>query len=572
MPVLSSMYRLTKRTVSGPRAWIGLSLYATVLALEFVGVWVSIQFIDWTKTFYDALEQLDVAQAVAQIWVFAALVAMSASAYLTGDWLRKRLLFIWRARLTAQALDGWLCDGAHWHLRPGLSVEAVDNPDQRVAEDCRNFIRLLLLESIDLITNIVALFSYVAILWGLSDFALNLALMGTDISIPRYMVWLAFIYVALSSGITHLLGRPLKSLVFRQERREADFRHALIQLRESATEVAQSRGEPAERRRLDTRFEAIRGNWHRLIGREFILGLFTRPYFHSVLRLPLFFALPAYFAGAVTFGGLMQLSAAFSRVTTTLSWFIFSYRNLAEFAAVAQRLDGLFANCDCPSPMPGAPRSIERETTQDGALHVSGLTLYTPQGRALDRVPDITIKPGERIWIRGPSGQGKSTLLAALSGLWRYGAGRIGRPEASIMFLPQKPHVSPEGLAVAACYPHDPAKVPPARLHKVLTTLGLGHRLSQMAVHGPEAVEGLSMGERQRLALARILISRPDWIVLDEATSALDVRAEADMLRMIRRELPDTTILCVSHRQPLALSPYRTWTIGAEETPERRIA
>jgi len=229
---------------------------------------------------------------------------------------------------------------------------------------------------------------------------------------------------------------------------------------------------------------------------------------------------------------------------------------------VAERLDDLFTSADQPPPMPGAARDIIRTTSSDDALHLRGLRLITPQGRALFPVPDRTIHQGERIWIAGASGQGKSTLLAAISGVWPYGEGQIDRPASRILYLPQKPHLFSEGLAAAACYPEDPADVPPGRIRQVLTQLGLEHRLPALDDDGPAALEGLSMGERQRLALARVLLLRPDWVALDEATSSLDATAEAEILSLINRTLPDTTILCVSHRDPLPLSPYSIWQIG----------
>ncbi|RKT35026.1 putative ATP-binding cassette transporter [Roseovarius halotolerans] len=570
--ILGRIWRLTLLAASGPRAWVGLTLFGTVLGLQFADIWVDLQMIDWSKRFFDALEQRDAATAIRELWVFGGIVGLSAAIFLISDYLRKRLLLRWRARLTDQALDRWTGSRAYWHLRPGMSPKAVDNPDQRVAEDCRHYVRLLLEETLDLVTRIVALVSYVAVLWNLSDFVLTLPIFGSSVDIPRYLVWLAFIYVAVSSLFTHLMGRPLKSLVFHQERFEADFRHSLIQLRDNATEIAYSGGEPAERRRLAARFDGIRGNWNRLIRRELILGLFTRPYFQSILRVPLFFALPAYFMGAITLGGLMQLSGAFGRVTQTLSWFIFSYRNLAEFAAVAERLDDLFANAVSPAPMPGAPRAILRERSPDAALHVEGLRLSTPQGKALAPVPDKSVLPGARVWIAGASGRGKSTLLAAISGLWPYGEGRICLPEGRFLYLPQKPHLFTEGLAAAACYPADPEEFSPGQLREAITRLGLGHRLDRLDMRGPGALEGLSMGERQRLALARALLLRPDWVVLDEATSALDAEAEAEVLGVIRAALPDAAILCVAHRPPKPLAPYEIWRIGDDNAEERKSA
>ncbi len=571
LTVLGRILRLTRRATLGPGAAGGLATYAVVLAFQLFGVWISVRLIAWNRDFFDALEQLDGAAAFRQVGVFAVLIGLSAGSFLAGDWLRKNLLMTWRARLTDQALDGWIGGRAYWHLRPGLSPDAVDNPDQRVADDCRIFVTRFLGESLDLISNVVAIVSYLTVLWGLSSFPLAFSLFGIDVVIPRYMVWAAFLYVALSSVITHVLGKPLKGLVFNRERYEADFRHALVQLREGADAIAQAGGEAAERRRLDGRFETIRANWRRLINRELVMGLFTRPYMQTVLRVPTFLALPAYFAGAVTLGGLMQLASAFSNVATTLSWFIFSYRDLAELVAVSERLDGLFAATEDPAPAPAAPRALTRRTSADGALHLRGLRLATPQGRLLEPVPDRVIPPGARVWITGASGQGKSTLLGALAGVWPYGEGEIALPSGRMMFLPQTPQVFAEGLAAATCYPDDPRAHPRETLAGLLERLGLGHRLAGLDVAGPGPLQGLSTGERQRLAFARLLLARPDWIILDEATSALDAEAADHLLTLLRRELPGTSILCVSHSAPRALAPYVTLSIGGAE-PSLRSA
>jgi putative ATP-binding cassette transporter len=558
--IVGQIWRLTRIATSGREGRRGILIYGVVLALQFVGIWFAIRLIAWSKDFYDALEQMDAAAALHQVGVFFALIAVSAAANLVGKWLRKSLLMVWRDRLTQRALDLWVGGRAYWHLRPGLSPVAVDNPDQRIAEDCRSFVEVLLNETLDVISSVVALFSYVALLWSLSTFPLVFTAFGVEVSVARYMVWAAFLYVALATVVTHRLGRPLKQRMFEQERREADFRHALVQMREAATEIAQAGGEVAERRRLTALFAAIRANWRRLIGREFVLGLFTQPYHQTVLRIPTFLALPAYFGGAVTLGGLMQLASAFSQVTTTLSWYVFSFSALAEGAAVAERLDGLFSSAAAPAPMPGAPRDLV--VKPGGVMELRGLRLATPDGGSLAPVPDVTVRPGDRVWIAGPSGVGKSTLLAAVSGLWPYGEGRITRPGGRMICLSQHTYVIAEGLAAAACYPDDPAEHDPARLRAVLVRLGLGHRLAGLDQPGPGPMQGLSPGERQRLALARVLLHRPDWILLDEATSALDPVAEAEVLALLHDELPGSAILCVAHRPPVVLAPYVTLRLG----------
>ena len=198
--------RLARVAAGGPGLWKGLALYALTLGLGFVGVWVSIRMIAWSKAFYDALEALDAAEAAWQVGVFFLLIGLSAASWLAADWLQKRLYILWRARLTAQALDLWIGNRAYWLLRPGFGETAIDNPDQRVAEDCRLFVDRFLLFTLDLVQEVVSLVSFVAILWGLSTFALSFTAFGLDITIPRYMFWLAPVYAVAATFIAHGLG------------------------------------------------------------------------------------------------------------------------------------------------------------------------------------------------------------------------------------------------------------------------------------------------------------------------------------------------------------------------------
>ena len=219
-----------------------------------------------------------------------------------------------------------------------------------------------------------------------------------------------------------------------------------------------------------------------------------------------------------------------------------------------------------PVPLPDAPRDIRREVSADGALRLTGLRLATPEGRWLDGVPDRVIRPGKALLITGASGQGKTTLLAAIAGLWPWGQGLVERPAGRFLFLPAGAPVLGDGLAGAACHPLDPDGQDPARIAAVLARLGLGHRL--LAETAEAALAGLSMGERQRLGLARAVQNRPDWLLMDEATSALDPASEADLLACLRSELPEVALIVIAHRKPAGLIPDDVLRIGPPEQNE----
>lgn len=568
--VLGQFWRLLKLCISGEGGKFGLVLYAIVLALELSQILVSLRMIEWSKVFYDALQQMNGPEALAQVGIFFIIVLTGVVLTMASTYARKHLEIRWRQSLTNAAMSRWLANRSYLKLERERSG-SPDNPDQRIAEDCRFFLAGPMGEhgggvgiiplSLDLITNVVAIFSYLAVLWSIATFALPLGFAGIDGEIPRYMVWAAFIYVALSTGLTHFLGKPLKGLYVEQQRREADFRFGLVRIRENAEPIAMAGGEAAERRDLDRRFGGIVINWKKLISRELILMSFTYPYRSTVLRIPTFLALPAFFAGSVTFGGLMQLASAFSQVTTTLSWFIFSYRPLADLVAAAGRLDGFLNATDGSA---SARAGIVERPSGNGGLALSELALFTPDGRPLLGLDKLEVRPGEAIWLSGPSGLGKTTLLKTLAGTWSHATGRIETPSGATGFLPQDTYLPAGSVIETVAYPSDPNDIPLAERENALRAVGLGHLIAPDA---SAAAKGLSGGEQQRLALARLLLSKPRWAFLDEATSALDTAAERQLLALLRERLPDTAFLVVAHREPTGLGTLRKVELTAAATP-----
>lgn len=564
--VLGQIWRLLKLCIGGEGGKFGLVLYALVLVLELSQILVSLRMIEWSKAFYDALQQVNGPEAMVQVGIFGLIVIAAVSLTLGATYVRKHLEIRWRRSLTSAVMGRWLAGKSYLKLERERGGK-LDNPDQRIAEDCRFFLAGPMGEhgggigiiplSLDLISNVVAIFSYLAVLWSLSEFALSLNFIGISGEIPRYMVWAAFLYVALCTGLTHVLGRPLKGLYAEQQRREADFRFGLVRVRKNAEPIALQSGEAAERRDLDGRFGGIVQNWKKLIGLELKLMSFTYPYRFTVLRIPTFLALPAFFAGSVTFGGLMQLASAFSQVVTTLSWFIFSYRPLADLVAAASRLDAFLNATGDGAP---APAGLVVKPSDGGLLQLSGLELFTPEGRSLLGLERLEVARGEAVWLSGASGLGKTTLLKTIAGIWPCAVGRIETAAGALGFLPQDDYLPTSNLVDAVAYPRHPEDFPLEAREAALRAVGLGDRISST---DDGAALGLSGGEQQRLALARLLMLRPQWAFLDEATSALDPTAEASLLALLRRELPDTAFILVAHRKPEGLGALRTIELRA---------
>lgn len=306
-----------------------------IICLNIVLIKISLEMINWNKNFFNALEKYDMQGVITQLIVFVLLTISGAITYLVIEFLRKTLVITWRKVLNDSILDKWLNNKAYWYL----NQDQIDNPDQRISEDCLLFIERLTNEGFSLITQCIGLFSYFMLLWQITDnFVLNFSLFNIDISISHYLIWLAPIYVLFNSCIAHMLGRPLKNLLIEQQHLEANYRFALTRFRESKEPIALANGEKVEKQQFEQHFNHIIKNWYLLIKRQLILGCFTRPYYLTVLSVPIFFSLPIYLIGKVSLGSLMQISKSFRNVVTNLSWFIFNYTKLAELIACSYRL------------------------------------------------------------------------------------------------------------------------------------------------------------------------------------------------------------------------------------------
>src|SRR5680860_1234249 len=393
----------------GDDRWWGRGLLLVVIALQLFQVWLNVRFNAWYNKFYTALQDKNWDVFLYQFGVFTVLAVLFIVTAVYQLYLQQWLQIRWRR---------WLADGTHYRMR--LKGDEADNPDQRIADDIKQFVDSTLNIGIALLGSIVTLISFVVILWGLSA-TTPLMLGSSSFQVPGYLVWAALMYAVIGPWITHLVGRPLIKLNFDQQRYEADFRFSLVRLRENAEEVTMLEGEPAEEERLRDRFAHVIKNWHGIMSRTKKLTFLTAGYNQAAIIFPFLVVSPVYFFGTLTLGGLMQISQAFSQVQSALSFFVSAYSSIADWKAVLDRLAGFENAIDWAQKLGETAPRVEFVSEGPGTLHVEQLAVGLPNGQEIVHLSDLVIAPGERILVTGPSGSGKTSLFRALGGIWPFG-------------------------------------------------------------------------------------------------------------------------------------------------------
>jgi vitamin B12/bleomycin/antimicrobial peptide transport system ATP-binding/permease protein len=547
---LAIIFRLARPYFFSEDRWAGRSLLAAVITIELSIVAINVMLNQWNNRFYNALQERNWDNFVWELLFFCGLAASYIVLAVYQLYLNQWLQIRWRRWMTRQYLDHWLAGANHYRMQ--LLGDAADNPDQRIAEDINLFIDRTLSISVGLLSAIVTLGSFVVILWSLSA-AAPLYLFGASFSIPGYLVWAALLYAVVGTALTHLIGWPLVSLNFRQQRFEADFRFNLVRVRENSEQIALLAGEAAERERLLDRFGYVVGNFLQIMQRTKKLTFLTAGYAQISIVFPFIVISPAYFGGAVQLGGLMQTASAFTSVQGALSFFITAYRQLAEWRAVIARLDGFNIAAERARAAATATPAIAVSAREGkDRLEIDDALVRLPQGTALLAASDLAIAAGERVLLTGPSGAGKSTLFRAIAGTWPFGAGTIRVPKgAKLMILPQRPYFPIGTLAAAVTYPAEPGTFDAETLRDVITAVGLPALAGRL---GEEAHWNrmLSLGEQQRLGIARAILQAPDYLFLDEATASLDEPAEAALYRLLNTRLKRSAIVSIGHRSTLA--------------------
>jgi vitamin B12/bleomycin/antimicrobial peptide transport system ATP-binding/permease protein len=539
-------YRALERRVA-----VAMVVFLVLINQAEVAILVRLNF--FNRSWFDAIQTRNETVFWEQLLlVFTPYAFVYVAMTVIEFFVQSMLVIRWRTWLTDHFVSRWLA--SHNHYRVSLVAGQTDNPDQRISEDIFRFINGgsdgssvaygLYDFSILLISTITTLVSFSVVLWDLSQ---SFTLPGTDIVLPGFLFWVALIYAASGTAITHLIGRPLIGLYFQRQHMEADFRFSLARLREYTEQVALLSGEQAEKNMLDGRFAALVANYLAVIFRRMRVTAFTQTFGQLSPIIPFIFTAPFYFAKKIELGTMTQTAGAFGRVADSLTFFVNYYTYLAGFKSVVDRLNSFDAAIDKAQALKDAgPARVAGVGTT--TIELDDVNIFLPDGRRIIETGHLALDRGESVVLTGPSGSGKSTFFRAIAGIWPYGEGRIERPAGiKVMVVPPKPYIPISTLRAAVTYPAVPGTYADDDIRNALVDAKLASLLGEL---DREEVwsQRLSSGEQQRLALARVLLMRPDWLFLDEATSAVEEKLEAELYAMLARRLPNTTIMSIGHR------------------------
>ncbi len=520
----------------------------------------------------DAVKQSGIRGFYMSLLIFGVLATLYVVRFMFDIYLTQRFIISWRIWLTAHLTDDWL-DGKAYY-RDLFIDNTIDNPDQRIQQDIDIFTAnaggtpnnpsngtgsTLLFGAVNAVASVI---SFAAILWNLSG---DLTLFG--VTLPRAMFWTVVVYVLIATIVAIWLGRPLIWLSFNNEKLNAAFRYALVRLRDAAEAVGFYRGERVERAQLWRRFTPIIDNYRKFVRRTIIFNGWNWSVSQAIVPLPWIIQAPRLFAGKIDFGDVGQTATAFGNIHDSLSFFRNNYDAFASFRAAIIRLHGLV---DANAHGRALPAVLVKPS-QDKAVELAGIEVRTPAGDQLIDSLDVELDTGDSLVITGRSGAGKTTLLRSLAELWPYASGTLCRPDGdnATMFLSQLPYVPLGSLRGVVCYPNSPDDISDGELHDVLNKVALAPLIERLDEEQDWA-KVLSPGEQQRVAFARILLTKPKAVFLDEATSALDEGLEFALYQLLRSELPECVVVSVSHRhtveqhheQELKLLGGGQWRLG----------
>ncbi|WP_439240134.1 ABC transporter ATP-binding protein/permease [Lonepinella sp. BR2474] len=532
-------WSLAKDYLSPKRSVKPLIYFIVIVFFNLFSVRLDILFSEWYKAMYDALQNSNENIFWIQMVVFSVLATINISNVLLLYYLGQRFTIQWRTELNQEMVDKWLGEQAYYKTQ--YIYNQLDNPDQRIQQDIQSYVSSSLSFATGVISSVVSIVAFTQILWNLSG-----PMDVGSFTIPHAMVFLVFIYVLVTSVFAFRIGRPLIQLNFANERLNANYRYSLIRIKEYAESIAFFRGEKMERNILFKQFDKVIGNVWKMVHMTLKLSGFNLMVSQVSVVFPFIIQASRFFSKQIQLGDLIQTSQSFGRVQSALSYFRNAYDEFASYRAVLDRLTGFHSAID----QANQPNEVRLHHTES-AVRFEQVSVKKPTGETL--IADLTfdLPQGSSLLIKGPSGAGKTTLLRTIAGLWSHANGDIYLPQQNALFLPQKPYLPQGRLIDALFYPNlAPDNVDFAQAADTMRAVQLGH-LSDKLEQENDWTRVLSLGEQQRLAFARLLITQPQIAFLDEASASMDEGLEDAMYRLLHERLPHTTIISVGHRSTL---------------------
>ena len=547
-----AVYILAKNTRWGRQFWLLAKGYLTptrtlqpiiyfviIVFFNLLSVRLDILFSEWYKAMYNALQKMEESIFWIQMIVFCVLATVHMANVLLTYYLTQRFTIQWRTWLNEQMVEKWTNNQAYYKTQ--YVYNQLDNPDQRIQQDVQSYVSSSISFATGVISAVVSIVAFTIILWGLAG---PMTIAG--ITISHAMVYFVFMYVLVTSVFAFKIGRPLINLNFANERLTANYRYSLIRIKEYAESIAFFRGEKMEKRVLFQQFDRIIQNVWQMVFRTLKLFGFNLVATQVSVIFPFIIQASRYFSKQIELGDLIQTAQAFGKVQSALSFFRNSYDDFAGYRAVLERLTGFHTAIE----QANQAANIVLQPTET-AVEFENLTVNKPTGEALIKNLNLHLPQGSSLLIKGPSGSGKTTLLRTIAGLWAYSEGTVRCPQHDVLFLSQKPYLPQGRLIDALFYPQvAPEDVDLAKAAQIMQRVQLGH-LAEKLTQENDWTRVLSLGEQQRLSFARVLMHKPLAAFLDEATASMDEGLEDAMYRLLREELPQTTIISVGHRSTL---------------------
>jgi putative ATP-binding cassette transporter len=496
-----------------------LLLAAGLVAVVAATAYMQIRLNAWNRPFYDALTHKDIPQVIAQLRVFAELALILLVLNVSQVWLNQTSRVVLRQGLVHDLLNEWLKPMRAFRLsNAGLIGQ---NPDQRLHADAQHLTDLMTDLGIGLLQSTLLLLSFIGVLW-VSSQHMFLPLAGHRYYVPGYMVWCALFYAGTASLLSWLVGRPLIGLDAERYAREANLRFALVRANEEIEGITIYGGEADEKAHLNRVFDSVLEVSRRIVSATTRLTWITAGYGWFTIVAPILVAAPSYLTGGMSFGELMLVVGAFNQVQTSLRWFVDNFSSIADWRATLLRVASFRGALVSMDSLGESTSRIDLEETESPTIRLDDLQVAAPAGAIGLSERHVDLAPGERVLICGERGEERTLVFRAMIGLWPWGSGRIARPpREAVMFLPERAYIPPGTLRTALCYPCATHEFDDAAAVRALAEVGL-ERLQPLLDTTERWDQRLNDDEKQSLAIARVILQRPQWVVLNEALEVLD--------------------------------------------------